>query len=239
MEDAEKARESKPRQSLMSVPQAPDIDHVVAELRELQRSATLDLTFHVGELIVTRFFGGDLHEWRKRGSKDASLRKLAEHEDLPFSASTLYRSVAIYEVAHRLGGVATWQQWKHVGASHIRTVLSLPAKTQDRLIKDAEKNEWTVRELQEQARNARKGPRSKGGRKPLPGVVKEIRHLKQAVDGSEGVYDDDSVKRIQPEDVRELLEVLNHVTQRCAELRQLLEGRLAALPLVGASGESA
>ena len=41
------------------------LDHVLAELREIDRCAGIERTLAIGELILNRFFGGDPAAWRR------------------------------------------------------------------------------------------------------------------------------------------------------------------------------
>lgn len=97
------------------------INATVAEVNELARQTTLDLSLRLGNLIVDRFYGGDLGAWRRRGARDASFRRLAEHTELTVSASGIYRSVAVYELNERLIGVS---RVKQLAVGHVRAVLS-------------------------------------------------------------------------------------------------------------------
>src|SRR4051795_5318288 len=81
------------------------VDQVVSELNELQNRATLNLALRMGELIIRRFYGGDLASWRRHKAKEASFRRLALRcrSDLRVSPTSLYRAVALYELTTRLG----------------------------------------------------------------------------------------------------------------------------------------
>src|SRR5690242_8846613 len=73
------------------------LDGVVAELRELERRGGIERILAVGELILTRFFGGSVAAWRdRRRNKNNSIRRLADHSDCPFGRSALNEAVAIY-----------------------------------------------------------------------------------------------------------------------------------------------
>jgi hypothetical protein len=119
------------------------VNQVVAELNMLCKSATFDFALSVGNLIVAKFYQGDVNAWRSRGPKDASFRTLSRHPDLPMSPSSLYRCVATYEVCQRIGIIS----WKHVSTSHIRVILPVPHEEQSRLLKAAEANRWPVGRL--------------------------------------------------------------------------------------------
>jgi hypothetical protein len=67
----------------------------------------------IGDLRLHRFFDGDVARLRARGDEDTSLRRLAEHPDLPFSASTLSRQVSVFEVVQRIGGLDAVKSLTH------------------------------------------------------------------------------------------------------------------------------
>ena len=80
------------------------VAEVVAGIRAAQAKHGFALVRDVGELIVAKFYGGDIGVLRDRGPKDASLRRLAENPDLAMSAATLYTAVATFELTERVGG---------------------------------------------------------------------------------------------------------------------------------------
>ena len=133
------------------------------EIRELSQRALLAFACAVAERVITRFYGGDVSEWRQRGPKTTSIRALADRlQDLEvMSASTLYRYLAGYELLSRMGGVSTL---KHATASHVWAVLPLrDSQRQEELFMQAEEGHWTVRELQGRvaATNGRKVKRAR------------------------------------------------------------------------------
>ena len=148
------------------------IVQVAQDIRRLQRDATIGLAIHIGELIISKLYGGDFSTWRSHGSKDVSFRKLTELLQDDLSASVLYRSVAIYELADRMG-VSTW---KHLGVSHVRAVLGLPIKEQERILETAEEEAWTVERIEQEVASSRKELETgvRRGRRPLPAFVKSI-----------------------------------------------------------------
>src|SRR5579859_4921759 len=124
-----------------------EVERVVAQLHDLCRAATMDFALSVGKLIISNFFSGNLASWRDRDpKKNASLRRLAAHPDLPMSPAVLYRSIAIYELCERLG----IRSWKHVSTTHIRLVLPLEPAEQARLLRLCEAHAWPVRRLDEE-----------------------------------------------------------------------------------------
>lgn len=97
----------------LAPPMSPTLEEVVATLRRLARASTIELTLNVGETVVEGIFRGNIARLRSRGRRDVSYRKEARRPKLPFSAATLWRSVATFELVQRLPGVAHTQ---HLGA---------------------------------------------------------------------------------------------------------------------------
>ncbi|HEY5960029.1 MAG TPA: hypothetical protein VIV60_25930, partial [Polyangiaceae bacterium] len=117
----------------------------IYQLCVLTRGATLEFAMGVGKVVVDTLYDGDLSAWRSRARKDHALRALASNPDLPLSASALYRALAIYELSRRN---TRDMGWRHLGVSHLRTVLGLPSETQNRLLASAETERWTVARLE-------------------------------------------------------------------------------------------
>jgi hypothetical protein len=156
---------------------APDVvEEVVRELCAMQRNRTLTALLDIGALVVERLFEGDLEQARKRGRKDHSLRKLATHPHLPFSAATLWRAIAIYELVRRFPGLIAA---KTLGVAHIRAVLGLPGPIQERLLRSAELEKWTSERLESIAAEHRRMPKGPGGRPALPPLLKAATRLER------------------------------------------------------------
>jgi hypothetical protein len=125
------------------------LDDVVLRLTEIWQAAKMRCALEVGEFVVREIFQGDLAAVRARGRKHASFRRLAAHPHLPCSASTLWRQVAIFELAQRFPGIV--RNNKQFGVAHARAVLGLAAATQESLIRSCLQQRWTSRELEAQA----------------------------------------------------------------------------------------
>ena len=203
------------------------ISDVARGIAELQRLRGLQLAWEVGHLIVEKFYGGNPMVLRERGPKDASLRRLAEHPDLPMSPSALFRSVAIYEVAERTGGVATW---KHLGPSHVRTVLVLEPAHQHQLLRQAEDGRWTVQRLEEEVRGSRGNSGRSGGRPLLPRFQKAIHALAKFVDGDGEVFGDlDRIAELDADEAQQLHKTVMAVRTKCEELEAEIHARVPAV----------
>jgi hypothetical protein len=121
------------------------LDEVVIRLREIDRWRGLERTLGIGELILTRFYGGDVAAWReRRRNKQNSIRRLAARKDCPYSKSALTDAVATFVMVAQLPSARTF---RHVGASHIASVLSLGPTRADELLTEAETERLSVRQL--------------------------------------------------------------------------------------------
>jgi hypothetical protein len=138
---------------------------------------------------------------------------LARHPDLPMSPAALCRSVAIYELSHRLE-VA---RWKRISTSHIRLVLPLPHAEQARLLGLAEGHSWSVSRLNEEiATNPSAAVRSKGGRRREPRLRKTMTSLARCIDELEKLLSlqDDEISVETARSVRDAIPCLRDVCRK-------------------------
>jgi hypothetical protein len=159
-------------------------ERVVESIREFINQASLDTALGIGKLVIDEFYDGNLNRWRKRGPKDASLRKLARHEKLPISASCLYRSIAIYELFARLDGKT---RWSRLSATHFRAVLALSEEEQIKQLDAAQENTWSTKKLEEEVIKCRKSTNGIG-RPRLPKLVKSLRCIQTSIRNSESAF---------------------------------------------------
>lgn len=102
------------------------LDGTVEALCELQRQRTIAFSVDVGRLIVEGICGGDLTRLRERQGKDCpSLRALAQHPRMPFSATALHQAIGVYQLAMRLPGVLDTE----LMLTHLRLVLPWVIRT--------------------------------------------------------------------------------------------------------------
>jgi hypothetical protein len=163
------------------------LERVVGALRGLARTASVELAFQVGELVVMSLYGGNIAALRERGRKEASFRRLAAHPDLPFSAATLWRSVAVYELLCKMPGL---RHAKKLGLSHLHAVLSLPSPVQEHLLVEAEREGWTAERLARAADAARRKEASKGGRPRTPAAVRTLQEFRRRFEDEEEAHGD-------------------------------------------------
>jgi hypothetical protein len=158
---------------------AEEVDIVVAQIKRLARTASLEFALRVGAVIIHHFYDGDAEAWRSRGPKIASFRRLARHPDLPLSPGALYRCVALFELCQRLNAPS---RWEHLGASHLRMVLGLPADVQEKLLAMANAKRWSVKTLQAEVAIVKAAHLRRGGRRAQSPLAKSLMSVKKSID---------------------------------------------------------
>jgi hypothetical protein len=181
---------------------ADEIGIVVAHIRRLTRAASLEFALRVGAVIIHHFYGGDTNTWRSRGAKTMSFRRLAAHPDLPLSAGSLYRCVAIYELCDRLNAAS---RWEHLGASHLRLVLGMPPEMQESILSTANAERWSVKTLQQEVSFAKIRRPEKGGRKPQSPIQRSLMAVRGSLDVCWGAVAD-TLPREEVESTLQLIE---------------------------------
>lgn len=188
----------------------------MAQLKRITRSAGLEFALRVGSVIIHHFYDGRPEEWRARGPKVASFRRLAERPDLPLSAGALYRCVALFELCSRLHAAS---RWTYLGASHLRLVLGLDTEVQERILIQANENRWAVRNLHDALQREGCPRLPRGGRRPKPEVTKVLtdidRRLKQHSMTTE-------VRALSSSDVEESLRLVQDAQSRLEGIASLL-----------------
>jgi len=157
----------------------------VSKLCQITRESMLDYSIRVGSLVIHYFYGGDIKAWRSRGPKTQSFRRLARHPQLPMSASSLYRCVAIFELCDRLNVVS---RWSRITVSHLRVVLPFDEKEQCRLMSAANAERWSVQRLEQEARKVATNE-ARRGRSATPELVRFGRSIEKLHRSSSLVLD--------------------------------------------------
>ena len=148
------------------------LDDIVAELKQIDRRTGIERTLAIGELILNQFFGGDPAVWRdRRRNKNNSIRRLAERDDCPFCRSALNEAIGVYVAVVGLPCVRTFG---HISASHVASVLRLPPTERQEVLQEAERGQWSVRELRQQVVTRR---RAEGERRGRPARHHDLRLL--------------------------------------------------------------
>jgi hypothetical protein len=220
------AQLSRPADQGAVPPGSPDeaIRRTVLRLNALSKSATLQFTLAVGELVVTHLYSGDIRRLRSRQRKDhLALRRVAADPDLAMSASALFRCVAIYEMCERIGA----RSWRHVSTTHLRAVLGLEPDAQEQLLREAEVNRWGVRELEKRVAvvaDTRPPARNRGGRKRRT----RLRTLIEAIHKKTVEFTDilalgeGSIPDLSPETARAAVDALERMKDACNQMVQRL-----------------
>ena len=126
-----------------------NIDEVVEHLRQIKRNSKLVLAIDVGRLVVEKIYRGDSDLVRSRGRNHTGFRRLAAHPRVPFSKSTLWRYVGVYQVALEQPWLVRCQD---LTVAHISAVLGLPAPEQERLLRLAADQGWKAKRLAREIR---------------------------------------------------------------------------------------
>lgn len=205
---------------------ADPLDEIADKIAALGKDASVEQAVEIGRLLIERLYDGDLSAWRGRGPKTHSLRTLARRVSASVSSSALYRSIALYELSERLGGIERWTA-AGLGVSHVRLVLGLDHDAQRRLLDRAVEHGWTVASLEREAAAARQAvPKRerRGGRPRLPRFVKSVHRLQKASESSEEMFGDlDALADMQPEQISEIRHALATIRARCDELDRQLQ----------------
>jgi hypothetical protein len=155
------------------------LEQVVAELREIERRSGIDRTIAIGELVLTRFFGGNPAAWRdRRRNKNNSIRRLAARSDCPFSKSALHEAVGVYVGVLAFPNI---REFGHISTSHVASVLPLPESTRVELLERAELGRWSVRELRQNVVSLRRLEGERRGRPALEGPTRAMGVLRKCV----------------------------------------------------------
>ncbi len=203
------------------------VERAVRELNAICRDSTLQFAFAIGEFLVQRFYSGNLDAWRSRDpTKSDSLRKLARHPDLAMSPGTLYRSVAMYELAQRL----ELRNYQRVSTTHFRLVLPLVPREQARLLRATEEAGWSVCRLEEEiAALVQQDPSvrsTRGGRKRASSLSKALRALRQCSHALATFLTDDSGDLASVDLAQTTLDALRTLRDACARVDRRLAQHL-------------
>lgn len=196
---------------------AARVDAAARKINALSRAAALEFAFEIGKTVIESLYDGQLGEWRNRGRKEVGLRELAAHPALCISASTLYRSLAIYELCTRLGR----RSLHNLGVSHLRAILGAPANDQAVLVARAEEEAWSVARLEREVADRSHASRSRGGRPRSPEYIKSIRRMGQLTD-PEALEGLDEVDSLELDEAQELLLVVGKVRERISIIEREL-----------------
>ncbi len=210
------------------VASADAIAAAVAAIRTAAHEHMLSMVVRTGEIVVEHVYGGDAEACRLRGPRDTSLRLLAERlrdEGIALSAPSLYRATGVYELERRMSVSAL----KHITTTHCYAVLPLPAATQERLLRLADEERWTTRQLEAAAHAASEGRPEGRGRPPLPRFEKSVNRMAKLLQDpgdAFGDLDDEHLDALDPERVAALHQKAGQLMEHLVALQRKLEPRL-------------
>lgn len=198
------------------------IAKVACELKEIGRSATLNVALRIGELIHREIFGGNVQAANVK--KHPTFRALACHPDTPFSTTALWRATALYQMQLRIPHAF---DFPNLGISHFRCVLGLSESTQLRLLTAAANGRWSkaaleqtvkaVREQKNPARAARRASRF------VEGIQQRLSHWEErSTSGEQLSLDTRRVLRA----VREIRSTCDRLEARFAAAERSLDSTL-------------
>ncbi|HYP99354.1 MAG TPA: hypothetical protein VER96_11850 [Polyangiaceae bacterium] len=200
---------------------APDLDALTLRVNEICRSATFDLAFRIGELIIKELFANDTDLWEKERTHARSYRALASRGDLALSPSALCRAVGVYSLVEQMGGR---ERWHHLGASHFQEVLSLGLEARRDLLTLAEEQQWPVSRLRiEAARYHRRGRAHSAANRQ----ARSIRLLASRVNKYRQDLSTDEPVEMSAESARSVQDAVRQLAREVEELETWLKGQRA------------
>jgi hypothetical protein len=199
------------------------IEQAVAKLQEIERRTGLERTLAIGALVLETFFGGDERLWRnRRRNKNNSIRRLAGHRDCPFCKSALNDAIGVYVAVNILPCVRTFG---HITSSHVTAVLRLPASEREDVLRAAENERWSVRQLCEHVTEVRRVEGERRGRPIANEGARVASALRSAVKELESCTNRlQRLTALDPETRKELAVLYRQVTTVGVALKRRAEG---------------
>jgi hypothetical protein len=149
------------------------IRELTSELKTSPGEGSVLYHAQLGATVLAHLYNGNLAAWRKGAKRDSSVRRLASQLSDTLPQTTLYRSLAIYEVllrhAARFPGVRT------MGVRALAAIARAPAGEQDALIEAALAGRWSGTRIEGEVRELPK--RSKVGRPRKSEISKALGRL--------------------------------------------------------------
>jgi hypothetical protein len=195
------------------------LDQVARCINTIYREATIDVTYSIGKVVIAELYDGNVALWGEQGTRRLSYRKLASRGDLLLSPAALCRAVAIYVLCERIGDRGGW---RHLTASHLQEVLVLDRSHQERLLRAADEEHWTVSRLRAEVIKQR----PKVSRSRHLGLVQTTRRLRDFLAKHQATLEDaEAVRRADAEVALELEAIVDELRGRLRTLEQLLSSR--------------
>lgn len=102
----------------------------------------------VGAILLREIYGDSVEAYEKRGPKDDSISKVAQQKevaDVGWSKHTLYEALDIYLLSER----EDLSEFPHLTTTHLRIIANQPRENQQALLRKAESERLTTRQLEE------------------------------------------------------------------------------------------
>ena len=192
------------------------VDEVVARLKEVERSAGWGKVNSIAEILIHGAFAGDLDACRLPHRRANSLRRIAKHPECPYRKTRLAEAVAVYLVCEEAPFVRTCG---HIGPSHVAAVLPLSASERLELLRQAETEHLSVRELRRVVVDRRRARGERRGRPALDAGSKASTAARQAVTALREVLD--CFEQAGAPDIAELDEITSQLETAAEVLAQL------------------
>jgi len=195
------------------------LDDIVARLRLVHRSAGWDKVDAIAEVLIDGAFGGDVDLCRTSGRHASSLRRIAKHPDCPYRKTRLAEVMGVYLVCQQAPFIRTC---RNIGPSHVAAVLPLAEDERIELLRRAEAERLSVRDLRElvvgrrRARGERRGrPAQDRGTRATAAARRALAALRVAHDHLE------RMESLTPDEWEELESHLEGAIRMVAALRKL------------------
>jgi hypothetical protein len=177
------------------------VDEVVTRLREVERSAGWGKVNAIAEILIQGAFGGNLDACRQPYRRANSLRRIANHPACPYRKTRLAEAVAVYVACDEAPFVRTC---RHLGPSHVAAVLPLGQDERVELLRRAEADRLSVRQLRSvvvarrRARGERRGrPAADPGANAtaaVEGVLSALRKVHDCLEQSTTLAEDEAAE---------------------------------------------
>ena len=197
------------------------IDRTLLELDHIKLQQGLHKAAAIGRCLLRNFFGGDRNAYHSKNRRHRSFRELAKRRDLPFSASTLRVSIAVFMQLEQLPEDLGWK----LTVRHHRALLPIiDINVKTDLARKAVMNRVTVRDLEaEVSELAETIPKkNRGGRPRLPELVKRLRKMSNALERADLVETDPHLL-LENFELSELRSIHDRIESHLALVRQALE----------------
>jgi hypothetical protein len=150
------------------------IDSAVRELNRIYVTKGLEAARGVGEHVLRTFFDGKVENFRRRGQKHVSFRKLAGRDDLRVSYGFIWKCVAFVDQLKALPSDLA----NALPVTHHTLLLPVhDEKTKVTLARKAVRENLTKRELAVEVRRIRKHKSNGGARRGRPPTLPIARLL--------------------------------------------------------------